>query len=788
MEAALSSASLDDLYATSLAAVAEALQVERAAILLFDGAGRMRFQAWIGLTQKYREAVEGHSPWTPTSPNARPVIVDEAVTDPGLASFHRVFNEERIESLAFIPLLHQDLVIGKFMLYSDLPGRFGPDEITLASTLAGTVALAIIRKRQEEELRARQVRFETLFKALPVMIYEAETGSPLGATWISDNVGALTGFPSAPFITEPGFWFGRVHPADRPQIRAAFDHSSPGRAIELEYRWQVSDGTFRWFLERAYPVRTLADGRHHLVGIWMDITERKSAEEAIRASEQSYRGLFDGIKDAIYVLDAQGRFLDVNPGAEAMYGRPRADFVGLTPEALSAPGQNDLATVAACLGRAFEGEPQQFPFWGLRSNGDVFPKEVRLFPGTYFGQRVVIAIGQDVTERNRAEDSLRQTQKMESLGLLAGGIAHDFNNLLTAIVGNLDLARLKLGESSPAALHLDSACSAVEKASGLTRQMLAYSGKGRFLVKPLDLNSAVQDMVELLKVTLAKGADLRLELRPGLPAIEADRAQVQQVVMNLITNASEALQGGEGRIHLRTWLETFDQDLLASRFPAQALKPGPFVMLEVVDSGCGIGPEALGRVFDPFFTTKDSGRGLGLSVLQGILRGDRGGIEILSRPGEGTTIRVLFPALAEAAAAGLPQPPASRGGYSGLALLVDDEEIILQSSGAMLETLGFEVLLARDGREALAAFLKEAGRLRLVVMDLTMPRMDGRAAFLEMRSLRPGIPVVLSSGYDRAETLAKLGDEQPAGFIQKPYRLEDLKTVLDEVEAGSHGP
>ena len=778
VDAALRAESLDALYATTLGAVAEALAVDRAAVLLFDRAGRMRFRAWIGLSEAYRTAVDGHSPWTPTTSHARPVIVDEADTDPGLAAFREVFIEERIQSLAFIPLLHQDRVIGKFMLYSDHPGRFGPGEVELAATLAGTIAMAIVKKHQEEELRARQVRLDALFKALPVMLFEAETGSPLGASWISENVGALTGFPTTPFITEPGFWIGRVHPEDRAQVEAAFSRTCTGQPIELEYRWQMPDGTYRWFLERAYPVQALAEGRHRLVGVWMDITARKQAEEAIRASERSYRGLFDGVRDAIYIMDAQGRFLDVNRGAELMYGRARSEFIGLTPEPLSAPGQNDLAAVAASLRRAFEGEPQSFPFWGLRSSGEVFPKEVRLFPGTYFGEQVVIAIGQDVTERRKAEEALRQAQKMESLGLLAGGIAHDFNNLLTAIVGNLDLARMKLGEGSALGPYLDSACSAVEKASGLTKQMLAYSGRGRFLVKPLDLNSAVQDMVQLLRVTLPKGADLGLQLEPGLPAIEADLAQIQQVVMNLVTNASEALEGGDGRIQVRTCAEELDEAGLAGRFPAQDLRPGRFVALEVADTGCGISPEAQRRIFDPFFTTKDSGRGLGLSVLQGILRGHRGGIEIRSRPGAGSTFRILFPAVAVAAAAGVGRAPQPAREFSGRALLVDDEEIVLQSSGAMLEALGFEVVLARDGHEALDRFRSLDGSLRLVLMDLTMPRLDGRSAFLEMHRLDPGVPVVLSSGYDQTDSLATLGPEAPAGFIQKPYRLEELKAAL----------
>ena len=1033
VDAALRTDSLDALYATALEAVAEAIGVERASIMVVDEDGKMRFRAWIGLSVAYRQAANGHSPWTSTTLNPEPFVVHEAATDAGVQPFRGIFAIERIQSLAYVPLLHQDRVIGQFMLYSAEAGRFGPEELRLASTLAGTVALAIVKKRQEGELQERQTRMDSLLRALPVMVYEAETGTPYGATWISENVQEITGFPASDFIHREGFWFQRLHPEDRANVALAFSTARPGRPVELEYRWLRADGSYRWFLERADPTRTLADGRTHLVGVWLDITERKESEEAQRLSEarfaqafhgshdaininrlsdgtyldvnqgflettgwgreevigrtsldldiwahpeergklvrlitdhgeardheftfrrkdgttgtglmsariqdldgepwllsitrniteqnralealreseeryrtnaeavplalyefengptgrrfayvsekieqlagvpasavlrdpnalfglihpedrgqvfaavdaalrslnrfeaefrayhpdgrlrwfraeslarygdpqhsvwsgyfmditerktaeaalresaESYRGLFDCVQDAIYIMDAEGKFMDVNHGAELMYGLSREELIGLTPEPLSAPGLNDMAAVVARQQKAFAGEAQSFPFWGIRKNGEVFPKEVRLFPGTYFGQSVVIAIGQDITERKKAEEALRQSQKLESLGLLAGGIAHDFNNLLTAIVGNLDLARLKLPEASPACPYLDSAGTTVERASDLTKQMLAYSGKGRFVVRPQDLNAVVKDMLNLLMVSISKRAELRMDFEPGLPTVEADLAQLQQVVMNLVTNASESLEGRDGFIRISTRSADLDEAALRTGFPTQGLAPGRFVLLEVTDTGCGMNEEVQRRIFDPFFTTKESGRGLGLSAMQGILRGHHGGIAIQSAQGQGSSFRIILPAAGTEAEAPTPKPAPAPRLFQGKVLLVDDEEVILQSSGAMLEALGFELLLARDGLEALATFQAEAPNLRLVLMDLTMPRLDGRSAFLEMKRLRPDLPVVLSSGYDHTEIQEEFHGEGPAAFLQKPYRMEELKTLL----------
>ncbi|MBI4912318.1 MAG: PAS domain S-box protein [Acidobacteria bacterium] len=897
--------SAESLCAGALDAVAGAMQVDRAAILLADASGQLRFTAWTGLSETYRQAVDGHNPWAPGVRDPSPVVVNEADTDPGTRSFSQALALEEIRSLAFIPLVHQEHLIGKFVLYGRENGCFGPPELRLARALAGAVAPSVVRLRQEGALRERETWLEALFKALPVMIYEAETGSPFGATWVSPNVRDMTGFPAEVFLTEPDFWSHRIHPEDREQVLKSFREARMGVPIEVKYRWQVSDGSYHWFLERAEPREPLPGGRFRLVGIWYDITdrmregealvhseekfarafhgspdallitrlkdgvlldvnegflevtgwkreeavgrstadlglwvhpedrqrlieglqrngfvkdlestfrgkggrtgigwvsaaliqvdgepcvltvsrditERKRFEEAMRASEASYRGLFDCVRDAIYVLDQEGRFLDVNQGAVAMYGYAREELIGMTPASVSASGRNDLVAVGGMLEQAFHGRPQHFEFWGRRKNGEPFPKEVRLYPGNYFGKKVVIALAQDITERKRAEESLRQTQKLESLGLLAGGIAHDFNNLLTALLGNLNLAQARVHPSSPALANLADMERILLRASDLTNQMLAYSGRGHFVVKAHDLNALVREMADLLRVTLPKKVRLELDLSPDLPAVLLDGSQAQQVVMNLVTNAADAIGESEGRILIATEECTVEAGAVASAVPGQTLPPGPHIRLRVVDSGCGMTPEVQARIFDPFFTTKSKGRGLGLSAMLGILRGHGGGLRIQTDPGRGCEFQVFFPVRPGGSASPHQAKGGARPHFQGTVLLVDDEEIILESTGEALRSFGLDVLCARDGVQALDQF-RQRPDLALVLMDVSMPRMDGPTAFLAMRELRPGTPVLLSSGFDQGGHLEALKADGLAGFLPKPYRVQDLAAALRNV-------
>jgi len=429
-----------------------------------------------------------------------------------------------------------------------------------------------------------------------------------------------------------------------------------------------------------------------------------------------------------------------------------------------------------------EGGPQSIDCRILRQDGSLrwVHCSARLFQDAS-GQRQVRGTLMDITERRNTEAAIRHAQKLESMGVLAGGIAHDFNNLLGAMLGNLGLARMDLPEGSPADEYLVKAEAIAQSAAVLTRQMLAYSGKGRFEVKLLDLGVIVKEMGSLISVSISKKVELHYVLDPATPMIMADPAQIQQVVMNLVVNASDAMDGREGHIRIRTELERLQAIDLTSVYAGQEMAPGNYVVLEVQDDGHGMDAATLERIFDPFFTTKFAGRGLGLAALLGIVKGHRGGIKVYSEPGKGTTFKILFPASSEALVKEVPQQEPGDFQSSGLVIVADDEPQIRTMAKIILERMGFEVLQAGHGLECLELFRLHPGRIRLILLDLTMPQMDGAECFRALRELDPALPVILSSGFSEQNILASFESEGPAGFLQKPYLVGALMAKVKEI-------
>ena len=381
------------------------------------------------------------------------------------------------------------------------------------------------------------------------------------------------------------------------------------------------------------------------------------------------------------------------------------------------------------------------------------------------------------------ERQMQHAQKLESLGVLAGGIAHDFNNLLTAMLGHMNVAETKLAPESPALPHLERLERIIHRAADLTRQMLAYSGKGRFVVRSYDLNHVVQEVTHLLEVSIPKKIALRFDLAEVLPHVEADAAQIQQVIMNLVTNAADAIGDREGTIRLITGTHQLDRAYLDQVFQGQDLLPGSYVTLEVSDTGCGMTGEVQERIFEPFFTTKVAGRGLGLSATIGILKGHRAGMRIYSEPGRGTTFKLLFPSTEVKRQEEAIQTALPALAHQATILLVDDEEMIREAATAVLESLGLTVIPACDGREAVAAVQRPDLKLDLVLMDLTMPHMDGKEAFQIIRRIQPTLPVILSSGYNEQESVQSFSGRGLDAFLQKPYTLRALERTVLEVLA-----
>jgi len=385
-------------------------------------------------------------------------------------------------------------------------------------------------------------------------------------------------------------------------------------------------------------------------------------------------------------------------------------------------------------------------------------------------------------EKQALERKLQEAQKLESLGVLAGGIAHDFNNLLTGVLGNASLARMDLPAESPIQPLLEQIETAALRAADLCKQMLAYSGKGRFVVQRLDLNALIEDTTRLLQVSISKHSVLKFSLAAALPTVLGDATQLRQVVMNLVINASEAISDKSGFISITTGLTRADRPYLAGTFFAPDLPEGDYVYLEIADNGGGMAPEVQARIFDPFFTTKFTGRGLGLAAVLGIVRGHKGALKVFSEAGWGTTFKILLPCAegpAETTGTAAPAPAAWRG--SGTALVVDDEETVRVTTARLLESLGFSTRLADNGRTGVEEFSATPDDIALVVLDLTMPHMDGEEAFRQIIALRPAARVLLMSGFNEQETVARFTGKGLAGFLQKPFTLPGLREKLQQI-------
>lgn len=400
-----------------------------------------------------------------------------------------------------------------------------------------------------------------------------------------------------------------------------------------------------------------------------------------------------------------------------------------------------------------------------------------------------VATFQDITARKQAERQrldverrLQQGKKLESIGALAGGIAHDFNNLLTGILGNASLARLELARGSH---NVDRFLAEVEgasqRAAELCRQLLAYAGKGRLVVKPIDLNVCVEQALPLVRLSISGKVTLDLQLGETLPPFRGDPTQIHQILMNLSINASEAIGDKAGTITIRTERATLVAMDLLTLLGGSEIKPGNCVCLTVTDNGCGIPPEAMRQIFEPFFTTKFIGRGLGLAAVLGMVHGHGGGIRVTSQVGSGTTFELFFPVLAPLRPSFAASPA---GATRGTVLVVDDEEMVRKLAAAALEGAGFGVVTAIDGTDALAQLHHDAARFEAVLLDLTMPKLDGEDTLVALRMLAPDLPVILTSGYHEKPGIQRLVARGLAEFLPKPFTGAALVTRITAAIAG----
>jgi PAS domain S-box-containing protein len=516
---------------------------------------------------------------------------------------------------------------------------------------------------------------------------------------------------------------------------------------------------------------------------FQDITDRTRAEEALRESERRFRALIENSSDGFVLLDREGCVLFSGPsilGYTAQQMRGQKVFDLIHPDEFEQT-RNQLAQALQRPGDVITSEYRARHRDGSWRWIEAVSKNL-LHDSTVGG---IVVNYREVTARKRLEEQLRQSQKLESLGVLAGGVAHDFNNLLTGIMGNASIALSGAAATSADRALLEEIVHASERAADLTRQLLAYAGKGRFVIQQVDLSHLIRETQRLVRTSIPANVQLRLELARELPPVEGDLGQIQQVVMNLLINAAEAIaEGTPGTVRICTKVVDVDVPYLRANFVPHALALGPYVVLEVQDTGSGMDAATQAKIFDPFFTTKFAGRGLGLSAVQGIVRGHKGALQVNSAPGRGTTFSVFFPAAQSVPVEVEFQKQTQNLQGSETILVVDDDPIVRQTAKTALERYGYSVVVADNGRAAVDRIEAMADGISMVVLDLTMPVMDGKQALRHIWTNRPGMPVILSSGFDQAEAIRQFGISNNAAFIQKPYTAVQLaEKVKDLLES-----
>ncbi len=744
---------------------------------------------------------------------------------------HQAFQREGISAAALLPITHEGRLTGLLGIASreiaDFPEHAREALVTMASSIGAIVA----GKRASEALQASEEKFRGLFSSsldgiavgtLDGTVLEA---NPAFLKIVGRTMDEIVGTRFSDFTPEKWREFDS-------RINAAV--MERGFSEEYEKEYYRGDGGIVPVAVRAWRARDEQGQPTRIWGTVRDITAQKNEELArsVLLNISQTAGSTDTLEAFLHTVRQElGRLMDTTNFYVALYDEEtrlysfpyHADLLDAAPTG-PVPLENSVTDYVRRTGEPYlidqrtqerledeqdvtvYGEPS--PVWmgmPLKTSRGVFgvvavqsydeselytERELELM--RFVSGNISLAVERKKAEEERRglEAQVRHTQKLESLGVLAGGIAHDFNNLLTGILGNADMALMELNEKDPASESLRAIRDTAERAADLSRQMLAYSGKGRFIIEPIEINEVVSEMSHLLDASLSKSAIVRFDLEENLPLITGDATQIRQIIMNLMTNASDAIGDDNGVIALRTHATRCDRHELSQGYANEELPEGMYVCIEVEDTGTGMDEDTASRIFDPFFTTKFTGRGLGLAAVLGIVRAHKGTISVESSPGVGTTFRVLIPVSTDEDAVAavhdaVREPRSAWNSSGGTVLLVDDEPTVRRVTQQMLERAGFDVVTASDGLKAIEAYQKHSGSIVCVLLDLTMPNMGGEETFRELRKLDPDLRIILSSGYGEKEITGRFVGKGLAGFIQKPYLAAKLVTKVRDVLSNS---
>ncbi len=648
------------------------------------------------------------------------------------------------------------------------------------------------QRRVENELRERQQRFDEVLLHSRDILFKRHVGSGT-YDYVSDAVRHLLDI-SPDAIQQMGFSgvSSLVHPQDLARFLAfnktMLEADDETDSHVIEYRMRDSQGRYRWFSDSHAVVRDATGKPAFIIGSNRDITDQKTAEAELKAAYQRFTTVLDSISAHIYVADMENfEILFMNKSMRDDFGeghlgdRCYAVFRGAADVCPQCSNEKLVDKNGRPTGiHTWEGLNPVLDRWFLNHD-----RAIRWVDG----RLVRLQIAMDITriktleaERQEVAERLRHTRKLEAVNTLAGGVAHNFNNLLMVIMGNLELMRMETRAGSRVSRKIDAAENAAQRAADLSTLMLTYVGQTQISPQRVDLNVVGEEMVGVLKATVAEKARLTLVPAENPAWIHADTPKVCQVITNLVTNAVEATGDHPIEIRLSVGSQHCDAVQLSRLAPGENLPKGNYVWLRVADNGRGMDKETLEKVFDPFFTTKFTGRGLGMAAVMGILRAHRGGVRIDSRPDAGTTVTIYFPERKVSAT----QPLAASSTQAamdrrGTVLLVDDEPLVLELGEQMLGMLGFDVLTASDGQEALRVFDTYRDGIRMAVVDINMPRMGGRETVVHLHAKDASLPILISSGYTESQAREKLGDVSVTGFIKKPFRMDQLHEKVDAI-------
>lgn len=632
----------------------------------------------------------------------------------------------------------------------------------------------------QQQIHETEARYRFLAESLPHFVWVSTVNG--NVEYSNPHALDYMGLRSEPHAGEG--WRNAIFADDLPALLRKREESVRTRQpfeIELRIR-RASDGAYRWHLVRCLVFEQ--EGKWKWLGTALDIHDRKEAEQTLGALERELTAANErlrlvqrAVKAGSWEIPFDTGLLAWSPELRALYGAREDQDLRHEKEWIRFIYPEDRERVSRAVSEAMAVRGELRIQYRATIGGDL--RWLTAFGCVVDGQGPLRMVGItiDTTEFQRREEAVRDAARFESIGRLAGGVAHDFNNLLAGIMGGASFIADIIPEQHAARPMLDLVVRSSERAAQLTQQLLAYSGKSTFTLRECDVSKTVQDAFPLLRSSVPQNIELVVQTGWKLPSVSADANKLREILLILVTNAAEAIDGREGAIWIRTGVERLDAAAIDHRFPGGKLMPGRYVHLDVTDDGAGIPKEIQKRIFEPFFTTKFMGRGLGLSAVEGIVRGHEGAIELCSEPGAQTAFRILLPVHTVIEE----KRVETNVGGRPVILAIDDEEAIRNIVRAKLEYSGYTVLTAPDGLSGLEALGRHRDKIALVLLDVGLPKMSGSDVFDCIVRSGIDVPIVITSGYAEGEALSRIGSHRVAGFLQKPFNVRDLSTLVDRL-------